>query len=394
MKIQVLHIISDRRRGGAGSYLLNFLRAFDRSALEVSVLCPPESELLPAAAELGVAAVACPGLQPDRSFHLRGLGRLYRELRRRRRQGLQLVHTHGSFSGRLAARLAGVPAILYTRHRLDAPWPAHGWRSAGWRWLDRITADRVIAVSRAVAAQLAAQGMAPERVCLIYNGVDLPGLRRRAAAAQPAAAPAAGPRLGVVARLEPEKGQDVLLRAAVELSREFPGLRIDLVGGGSQEAAWRELAAQLGLSGRVRLVGPQPDPVPWLLGFDVVVVPSREEAFGLSLVEAMALGRPCVASGVGGIREIAGAGEEAGAAEKAGAGAKMRAEAAVRLVPPDDPPALAAALAELLRRPEAAQALGERGRLAAERFSAKRMAGEMTALYQQLVKERIGSNRS
>jgi glycosyltransferase involved in cell wall biosynthesis len=140
-----------------------------------------------------------------------------------------------------------------------------------------------------------------------------------------------------------------------------------LVGDGGERARLERLAADLGVGGRVRLVGWVDDPITYLRTFEILVLPSRFEGFPLAVVEAMLAEVPVVASDVGGVRE-----------------AVLHRETGM-LVPPEDPAALASALTSLLDDPQLGQAMGGRGRaLALERYTAAAMARSFESLYDEI----------
>ncbi|MBL0029998.1 MAG: glycosyltransferase family 4 protein [Rhodanobacteraceae bacterium] len=141
--------------------------------------------------------------------------------------------------------------------------------------------------------------------------------------------------VGYVGRLAVIKGPDVLMDAFAQLSRQRTELRLVLVGAGAQEQSLREQAAHLGMAERVHFAGPMPRAQVFsaLAGFDLAVVPSREEGFGLSAAEAMATGVATVATRVGALPELMVHGQ------------------AGLLVTPESPTALAEGMAKLLDDP-------------------------------------------
>jgi glycosyltransferase involved in cell wall biosynthesis len=171
----------------------------------------------------------------------------------------------------------------------------------------------------------------------------------------------------LVGRLSPRKGTDVALEAVALLRQAGRDVRLTLCGSVFAGYEWfedqlRARAAEADLAGGVELVG-YADPWEWFARADVVVVPSRVEPFGNVAVQAMLAGRPVVASRTQGLAEIVRDGETG------------------LLVPPDDPAALAGALAELLGDPSRAAALAQAGRRdAAERFGAQRYREQMGRL--------------
>jgi glycosyltransferase involved in cell wall biosynthesis len=158
--------------------------------------------------------------------------------------------------------------------------------------------------------------------------------------------------LGVVARLEPEKGHRHLIDAMPAILRAVPETWLAVVGEGSEADALRSQAESLGVSERVIFTGRRDDVSALTADLTVAVLPSLREAQGISLLEAMARRVPVVASDVGGIPEVVTDGVDG------------------RLVPPGDAATLAEAVVQLLRDPDLRRRLGEAGRrTVTDRFS-------------------------
>lgn len=367
--LRVLQVISDTNIGGAGRYLLTLLENHDRSRLRMQVLCPPGSLLIERCRGLGVEVFTSPHLSGDRSFSCKNLVPLLLDIRRLiKEQQIDLMHTHASFAGRLAARLVGVPAV-FTRHRLDWEAPKKGIKKKAFTLINNLTSSRVIAVSEAVRESLIAEGMPRERIALIYNGIDVERFRQEAARSDARASLGLGsaPVVGTVGRLEAEKGHRCFLEAAARIKKEYPDAVFLVVGDGSLAGDLKEQARNLGLEERVVFTGFREDVPQLMAAMDVLVVPSLTEAFGFSLVEGMCLGRPCVASSVGGIKEIAEDGRTA------------------LLAAPGDAGETAEKVLYLLRNKSAASEMGERAALEVERrFSARVMTDSITVLYYQI----------
>jgi len=231
--------------------------------------------------------------------------------------------------------------------------------------------DHLIAVSKAIVHKIEDEGRVGAPVSLIYNGVDL----ERYAAHDSCCMlhvefdiPTAAPIVGVVARLEPEKGHPTLLEAWPEVLATVPDAHLLVVGEGSRREALEAQAAELGLHDRVVFTGRRDDVPAVTSALDVAVLPSYREAQGLSILEAMALSRPVVASAVGGIPEMIEDGRTG------------------LLVPPRDAPALAAAITRLLTDHPLADTLGRAGHdLAYDQFCVEQMVRSVETIYDEAV---------
>jgi glycosyltransferase involved in cell wall biosynthesis len=301
----------------------------------------------------------------------RALRQLHRTIRAMR---VDIVHTHTSkagFLGRLAARMAGVPHIVHTPHGhvFDGYFSPVATRA--YALLERLAArwtDRIITLSDEEARDHLRLGIGrPQQFITIPSGVDLDAVR----AASPVSLTSGGPVIGTVGRLAPVKGLRYLLDAGPEILRRCPDARFLVVGDGEMRPSLEAQARGLGLADRVVFAGFREDIPAVIAGMDVFVLPSLNEGMGRVLVMAMALGKPIVATRVGGVPELLGDG-------KAGL-----------LVPPRDPAALAEAILALLHDRTRAAALAEAGRLRAPRYSAEAMLEALARLYRELI-ERAG----
>lgn len=299
--VKVLNIISDTNIGGAGRVILNYIRHSDRSAFETAVCLPRGSLLAPPLRELGVQVIEAP-LAPDKSFSpgdvlpLRGIIR---------REKPDIVHTHGSLSGRIAARLAGVP-VVYTRHSVFpvSPRLKKGPGRALNKWLNEALADGIIAVSPAAKENLVEAGVSPERIEVILNGVE--AVPRKSPEEQAAFREKHGIApgdfvLGILARLEPYKGHADILKALKILRDQGRAVKLIIAGAGSGEAQIRELIQTLGLDKDVVFLGFVEDVSQVLSVLDVQLNASwGTEATSLSLLEGMSMGLPAIVSDYGG----------------------------------------------------------------------------------------------
>jgi glycosyltransferase involved in cell wall biosynthesis len=229
--------------------------------------------------------------------------------------------------------------------------------------------DRLIVVSKAIEQKIHDEGRDGAPVSLIYNGVDLDRYNHQ----QPCCTlhddysiPESSPIVGVVARLEAEKGHRTLIDAWPRVLAVHPEAWLLIVGEGSERNALEEQAEGLGISAGVVFAGRREDVPAVTAALDVSVLPSYREAQGLSVLEAMALSRPVVASRVGGIPEMIEDGVSG------------------LLVPPNDPPALASAINRLLSDHPFADMMARRGHdVVHERFCIELMVNSVETIYDE-----------
>lgn len=229
--------------------------------------------------------------------------------------------------------------------------------------------DRLVVVSRAIEEKIREEGRFGAPVSLIYNGVDLQRYNHQ----QPCCTlhddysiPEDSPIVGVVARLEAEKGHRTLLSAWPSVLEVHPEAWLLIVGEGSERDSLEAQAATLGVSDHVVFTGRREDVPAVTAALDVAVLPSYREAQGLSVLEAMALSRPVVASNVGGIPEMIEDGVSG------------------LLVAPGDAPALAASINRLLSDHPYADMIARRGHdLVHDRFCIELMTNSVETIYDE-----------
>jgi glycosyltransferase involved in cell wall biosynthesis len=299
--LKILNVISDSNIGGAGRVLLTFLRGFDRERFNVEVALPRGSELRAALDGLGIAFHEVDGLA-EKSLSFKGIGNLAKLIRKTRPA---IVHTHASMSARIAAKFARGVKVVYTRHsvfpnrRFLVRFP--GRQVFG--TLNNFTADKVIAVSPAAKDNMTETGTQPQKVVVIYNGVEpLEPLSEQetTAAREHWGLTADDFVCSIVARLEPEKGHSYVLEAAAMLKEYQPQVKILIVGTGSQSEILQSYAQSEGLS-NVIFTGFCNNIREIFAITDVSLNASYgTEATSLSLLEGMSLGVPAVVSDFGG----------------------------------------------------------------------------------------------
>ena len=364
MKTCVMHLLSSFEVGGAETVALEVGRRMDRSAFRV-LSCsltgpgPMESRFLEA------------GIQPlslRRSKLMRGLDPLlvWRLAALCRRERVEVLHCHNSFPklyGIMATRFVPGALVVATQHAI---------------WLDGTT-DKPDVLARltnpfvthfvAVADGVLRAGITrgdirSDRATVIHNGVDV---KRFAPLAAPA--PSKGTVVvGCVARLSHEKRHALLMRAVKEVSRGCPEVRLHLVGDGALRQTLETEARRLDFADSVEFFGTRSDIPELLRSMDIFALASSTEGLPLTVLEAMASGLPVVATKVGALEEVVDHGRNG------------------FLVPPEDPAALAAAIARLVKDQDLRRRMGQAGRqIAVERFDISAAVRKHEDLYLRLL---------
>ena len=352
--------------GWAGGQSQSFALALGMASRghEVCFICRSGSEL---ARRLVGEPVECIEMPVRGRWDLAAILRLGRSFRD---SEAQIIHTHDSLSfwlAGLAKKLSRTRAPLIAHKRTDHP-PG---RRASLRY--RRLADQVIAISRAAQEVLTTAGLPAEKVTLIYSSVDCEWFKPDCGelAAQFMAEHNLGEEgavVGTIGSLVPRKGQAVFLHAAKEVLAVFPNARFIICGHGPLELELREQARQLEIADCVIFLDERADVRPLLASMDCFVLPSLAEGLGVAALEAMAMGKPVVASRVGGLAEV------------------VEDNCTGFLVEPGRPEALAEALLRLLRDNELRATLGRNARQRAlARFDRKIMVSRTEELYYSLL---------
>lgn len=384
---RVLFVDHETRLSGGERDLVDLVGALDEAAVEIHVALPGEGSLAEALRQRGATVhlvrmsgalrrasrwqlqqrpwLAASDLAAAAATALR-LARLARALRP------AVVHTNT-----MKAHLLAIPAARASRSRLvwhlrDILQP--GWLLTAFRVTGGLVADRIVCISEATAAPMR-HGRAGRRVRVVHNGVTPRSVGAAEALAwrQRLGASDGDRVIGMVGQLARWKGQDVFLDAAALLAGGRGDLRFCVAGDclfPENEAAFvselRERVDAPPLHGRARLLGPVDDVDGLMSALDVAVHASRlPEPFGRVIVEAMAQGTPVVTTTIG-------------------AGPELVAPGAGRLVTPDDPAALAAAIAELLALPDRLAAAGETARALAARFTPRATAAGVLSVWKEI----------
>lgn len=304
-RLRVLHVIQNLNYGGMERVLSDIVLRCDRRRFEPHVLCLRYlgrfAKELEGAATLHVA----PPMSRSSMVWPRALARQIRSI------SPDVVHSHSGvwYKASLGSRLAGVPLVLHTEHGRPKPDRIKG------RFVDRIGAagsDIVVAVSEALAVQLARGLAIPKRKILVVpNGVDTEGFRPRADTGRLRAELGLGPAtpiIGSIGRLEPIKGYDVMIEAFARLRARSAnsGAVLVIAGEGSERDSLEAMARARGLDRCVFLMGWRDDVADLHSAFSIFTMSSRSEGTSVSLLEAMSAGIAPVVTDVGGNAAVLG----------------------------------------------------------------------------------------
>jgi glycosyltransferase involved in cell wall biosynthesis len=353
--LDVVLLLTSFDVGGTEQQMVELAKRLDQSRFRPHLACFHQRGRLldEIPARIGVRAFPLTGFATPRA-----IGQLGAFAAWCRSIGADIVHTcdlYGNIFGLPGAALAGVPVRIGNRREILTGDKSRA-QLTGQRLAYR-AAHAVVANSIAARDQLEREGVPSDRIRLIANGLD--SLRFTPAPPRPVLE-----RIVMVANLRAEKGHETLLAAMPRILERHPTASVTLVGEGPRRDALELLTRALGIGARVRFAGECRDVAPVLRDHDLFVLPSRSEAFPNALIEAMATALPVVATRVGGIPEV------------------VRDGVNGRLVPPDDPGALADAIGALMDDPAAAATLGRAARSDVERhYTIDRMVERFEQLY-------------
>jgi glycosyltransferase involved in cell wall biosynthesis len=379
MLFRIIHIHTLPVISGSGLNTYLTMRGMDRTAYEVELACAPGGKLIDLIRGQGMKVRLFKNLvQPLHPLKdLLGLIDLTRFLRKKR---YHIVHTHNSkagFIGRLAAKWAGVPIIVHTVHGFAFHDREPAWRQILFRNLERLASrwcDKMVFISQPLIDWAMRDRITRrEKIQKIYSGIELDHFEpvpdeERKALKEAWGIREEAPVVGIVSKLWEGKGHTILIHAFEGLKQEIPEAVLVIVGEGYLQDKLSDLVDRLGLKGSVLFTGFQMDVRRIIATFDVAVLPSFFEGMGRVLLEAMAMGKPVVASSVGGIPDLVHHGETG------------------LLVTPGSVSELKSGMLTLIRNKALAKEMGKEGRRRiGEEFSAGRMAQSIEKLYRELL---------
>jgi glycosyltransferase involved in cell wall biosynthesis len=352
--IPVGFFLTSFESGGTERQMLELISRLDSTRFEIHLACFHRRGVWLSRAERAAASVTefpIDGfLRPSTTAAMWCFARWCRAHR------LAILHTcdfYANVFGLAGGALARVPVRIANRRELNPD------KSRGQITVQRLAyglAHRIVANSAAAADALVAEKIPHDRIRVIPNGVDVHAYRARHHGRRS--------KITIVAKLRREKAHEVLVEAAALLAPRFRELCFELVGDGPRESEIRALVHARGLDSRFSFLGHRDDIPAILEATDLFVLPSRSEAFPNSVLEAMAAALPIVTTRVGGLRELVDHGRTG------------------LLVPPDDPRALADAIASLVECPDRSAALGRAARRHVEsRYSFDRMVARFEHVY-------------
>ncbi|WP_179131021.1 glycosyltransferase family 4 protein [Candidatus Entotheonella palauensis] len=372
-QLRLLFFLNSGVRGGIEEHVLSLLQHLPRDHFRFALACPPEliEAMTGDLTDLPVTVFpvrATGWTQWREMLHLQHIVQQFQP---------HIVHCHlfrATLVGAPIAWAMRVPVIVETYHGREA-W-RQGQSLKGQFVIDRLVAgcvNHIIAVSEAAARFLIEHKRIPaHKITVIPNGRDLrafqPGRRAGSAIRKRFQIPASAPVLGVVGRLEPQKGHQYLLQALPQICASFPDARLLLVGEGSLHSALQNQAKDLGLHDNVIFAQFQSDIPAFLDAMDIVVLPSLHEGLSLTAIEASAMAKPIVATDVDGTPEV------------------VRDGTTGVLVPPAAPDDLAHAVLTLLQHPDLAFRYGAAAHAwARQHFDLQRQIDETEWLYLELI---------
>jgi glycosyltransferase involved in cell wall biosynthesis len=376
MKPNVLHIIDSFEPGGTERQAVQLVRLLHQGErYRVHLACLSNRGILRDEAErIGLGEIAEYPLNTfyDRNF----LKQLRRCVRFLKEHEINVVHTHDFYTnifGMTAAWLARVPARIASKRETE------GFRSSMQKRAERYAyafAHSVVTNADAVRKQLSNEGVPPEKLVTVYNGLDMKRVAPQLDLEREAMLPLLflphepGRRfVTIVANLQHAvKDHPTFLRAAARVHKAVPEAAFVIAGEGALVNELRALAAELGIESHTFFIGSCQRVAELLSISKVCVLSSKAEGFSNSILEYMAAARPAVVTDVGGAREVVVEGETG------------------FIVPAGDDENMAARIITLLRDPERARVMGQRGRLIVEeKFSCEAQVGRTAALYDRLL---------
>lgn len=367
MRINVLYIIWSLGLGGAERVVINLAKGLDKTRFNPTVCCLNEAGEFAAELEhLGIKVVALHKKSKADITVIRKLIAVIKEY------NIQIVHTHlwgANFWGRIAAKVAGVPVIIATEHNVDI------WKSNLNFALDRMLShisDKIITVSRTVKEFYIKHGIPAGKIEVIYNGIDTDARSSMLDARKEFGLAEGESLLAIIGRIVEQKGHRYLFEALERLNGQHK-VKLLVVGDGPLLNNLKVTAQQNPqLREKVIFTGLRKDVRNLIEAVDILLMPSLREGLPMVALEAMAAGKPVIATNVGGTPELIKDGDNG------------------ILIEPRDSRQLAEAIKKLLVNTPLSESLGRRGQESVlNRFSIKDMVKNTGNLYEQCLQSKF-----
>jgi glycosyltransferase involved in cell wall biosynthesis len=371
-RVKVLYVFAALPVGGAEEVLITEVEGLDQTRFDPLVCVLSEKGPMGERIEnRGFPVVALHRMKSHR-FDLRIIRDLYRLIKTEK---VEVVHTHlydGNKYGRLAAGLARVPCLISHYHNVYVR------RRTKYHLINRalsVLNDRILAVSQAVKESVVrCDRISPGKIEVLYNGINPAKFKgdftdsgvRREFGVKPEDF-----FIGVVARLEEQKGHMVLFRALRRLLPDFPQIKVLVVGDGTLRPVLEAKVLEMGLSEQVLFVGTRKDIPEILAALDLFILPSLWEGFSMAILEALATGTPVMATDVGGASEVIRSGYDG------------------LLIPPREASALVTGVREAILDPRKYKEMGRQGKETVGRqFTVARHLNRLQDLYLEVLAQK------
>ena len=381
-KIKVLHIITRLDKGGSAENTFLTVTGLDKNSYEVTLMSGPvgnaRHDRKKQIEKQGIEYILIPELVRDISpiNDLITLFKLYGFLRNEK---FDIVHTHTSKAGllgRVAAKLVGIPIVIHTPHGHVFFGYFGPLRTKTFILLEKFVSqmtDKIVTLTNGEKDDHKLFKIAKEDKCVvIYSGVELSKFKKfnfneKQNIKKELGIPEDSLVVGTVGRLVPVKGPEFLLKAAKQIVPKYPDSFFVFTGDGYLRQDLEKKALKMGVKDNIVFLGWRDDVAKIVSVYDVFVLPSLNEGMGRVLVEAMALGKPIVASNAGGIPDLVTHGKNG------------------FLVPPKNPKELARYIQILLEDEEKRKEMGQAGKKMAVNFSREIMIEKISKLYEDLL---------
>jgi glycosyltransferase involved in cell wall biosynthesis len=365
---KVLQLLTNSAIGGTERMVLEFVRGTNREKYDLFVgALLSGGSLFSEVSELGAQTV---DFNKRRYNEVGVLIKLFSFMKQTR---IDLVHLYGlqaDVLGRIAARLAGVSVVVSGIRSPEL------WRKWHHSWLDKGTSGLVdLYISNSEAGRqttIKREGISPEKIVTIYNGIDMtefdnPNFDKNSLRTTYGLASSTQV-VGVVANLRSMKGHADVIAALPAIVEQIPDVAFMFIGRDNMNGEIQRLAQESGLSEYIIFTGFNPEVRPFYELFDLFLLPSTWEGCPVSILEAMAMGKPVVGTTVGGIPELVVEGQTG------------------LLIPPHNPVAIASSVVSLLKKPDEARKMGQAGRARVEEhFTLPEMVRKIETVYDKLL---------